>query len=56
MGLSNEVISALVAQGLPSYQRSKLNVRKKDPGLEPGLHSSGEDRAERQDLLSDLQL
>ena len=51
MGLSNEVLCILVAQGpakLPDFQAGD---RKINPGLEPGPHSSGADRAERQNFF-----
>ena len=51
MELSNEVISALVTQRAAMLPEVKVGGTKIDPGLEPGLHSSGEDQAERQDFF-----
>ena len=52
MGLSNEVIFALVAQGAAKLPEDEVGG--KDPGLEPRLHSSGEDQAEWQDFFFDV--
>ena len=54
MGLANEVIFTLVAEEATKLPEVKVGDTKKDPGLEPGPHSSGEDRAEWQDFFSDL--
>ena len=56
MGLSNEVLCILVAQGAAKLPEVKVEDTKKNLGLEPGLHSSGADRAERQNFFLDLQL
>ena len=56
MELSNEVIFALVTQRAAMLPEVKVGGTKKDPGLEPGPHPSGEDRAEWQDFFSELQL
>ena len=56
MGLSNELPCIHVAQGATKLPEVKVGGTKKDLGLEPGPHSSGEDRAEWQDFFSDLQL
>ena len=56
MGLSNEVLFILVAQGAAKLPEVKVGDTKKDLGLEPGPHSSGADQAEWQNFFSELQL
>ena len=45
MGLSNEVIFTLVAHGAAKLPDVKVGGMKKSPGVDPGPHSSGVDRA-----------
>ena len=56
MGLSNEVLFILVAQGAVKQPEVKIGDTKKNLGVKPWPHSSGADRAERQNFFSDLQL
>ena len=56
IGHSNEVLCIFVAQGAAKLLEVKVGDTKKNLGLEPGPHSSGADRAERQNFFSDLQL
>ena len=51
MGLSNEVLCILVAQGPAKLPEVQAGDRKINPGLEPGPHLSGADWAERQNLF-----
>ena len=51
MGLSNVLFYILVSQGTTKLPEVKVGGTKKDPGLEPGPHLSGEDRAEWQDFF-----
>ena len=56
MGLSNEVLFIHVAQGAAKLPEVKVEDTKNNLGLEPWLHSSGADRAEPQNIFSDLKL
>ena len=51
MGLSNELLLIHVAQGAAKLPEVKVGDTKKNLGLEPGPHSSGADRAERQNFF-----
>ena len=53
MGLSNEVLFIHVAQGVAKLPEVKVGDTKKNLGLKPRPHSSGEDRAEWQDFFFD---
>ena len=56
MGLSNEVLFILVAEGATKLPEVKVGDTKKNLGLEPRQHTSGADRAEWQNFFSDLKL
>ena len=51
MGISNEVLCILVAQGAAKLPEVKVGDTKQNPRLEPGPDSSGADRAERQNFF-----
>ena len=51
MGLSNEVICILVAQGAAKLPEVKVGVVKKNPGLKRGPRSNSADWAEWQNFF-----
>ena len=51
MGLSNEVLCILVAQGAAKLPKVKVGDLKKNLGLEPGPHVLGSNLAKQQNFF-----